>query len=167
MRFRPNPPAIPAELRDRFGDPERVFGPNLRFRIVAAGVGVVFVVLGVIFFVLGMARVPLSEWVSAKLSVPMVAFGLLLLIGSRLVPLHWVFVCPRGLLGRRGDIWDHVAWSEVQRFEDATLGRNGVTIRQCRIVTIAGTEWGFLADQMADYRVLVEVLRRKVDESRK
>jgi hypothetical protein len=154
-------------LRDRFGNPEHVFGPNLRFRIVAGGIGIVLVVLGIIYFLMAMAGVPLGAWVSAKLTVPMMALGVILLIGTRLVPVHWVFVCPRGLLRRRGDIWDHVGWSEVERFEDATLGQKGVTIRQCRIITTAGAEWGFLADHIADYGRLAELLRHKVDECRK
>jgi hypothetical protein len=166
MRFRPTPPAIPAELLGRFGDPEHVFGPNLRFRVVAAVCGVILLVMGVTFFLLGLAGVPLSDWVSGILAVPLVALGAMVLIGTRLVPLHWVFICPRGLLRRRGGTWDSVGWAEVKRFEDATLGHKGVTVRQCRIVTTGGAEWGFLADQTAEYGRLAGVLRRKVDEWR-
>jgi hypothetical protein len=166
VRFRPTPPAIPAELLGQFGDPEHVFGPNLRFRVVAAACGVILLVMGITFFLLGLAGVPLSDWVSGQLAVPLAALGAVVLIGTRLVPLHWVFVCPRGLLRRRGT-WESVGWAEVERFEDVTLGRKGVTVRQCRIVTTGGAEWGFLADQTAEYDQLAGVLRRKIDEWRK
>jgi hypothetical protein len=44
------------------------------------------------------------------------------------------------------------------------LTHKAVAIRQCRIVLKGGTEWGFLADYIAEYGRLTEVLRRKVDE---
>ena len=55
MRLRPTPPAVPPELLARFGDPEHVFGPNVRFRVIAAVCGGVFVVMGVIFLLLAWA----------------------------------------------------------------------------------------------------------------
>jgi len=174
MRLQPTPPAVPPELLARFGDPEHVFGPNVRFRVVAALCGVVLVVMGVLFFLLGLevvgAKLPLSDWVSGKLAIPLVAFGAIVLIGTRLVPLNWVFVCPEGLIRTRGAAWDSISWAEVDRFEDTTLthkhGNVAVTTRQCRIVLKGGAEWGFLADYIAEYGRLPEVLRRKVDEWR-
>lgn len=167
MRLRPTPPAIPAEFLDRFGAPEHRFAPNVKFRVVAAVCGLIFLVMGVVFFALGVARLPLGDLVSGKLTAPLIALGAIVLVGARLVPVHWVFVCPHGLIRRRGDAWEGLAWTEVERFEDATLGDKMVTARQCRIVTTAGAEWGFLADQVAEFDHLAAVLRRKVDESRK
>jgi hypothetical protein len=65
-----------------------------------------------------------------------------------------------------GASWEGIGWAEVARFEDATLDPGLATTRQCRIVTRGGAEWGFLADYVAQYGRLTEVLRRKVDESR-
>ena len=168
MRLRPAPPAVPLDLLNAFGEPEQVFGPNLRFRVIAAVCGGVLVAMGVFFFLLGMgaagAGLPLSDWVSGKLTAPLVGFGVILLIGTRLVPLSGVFVCPRGLIRTRGDAWDGIHWAEVDRFEDATLTHKAVTTRQCRLVLKNGAEWGFLADHIAEYGKLTEVLRRKVEE---
>jgi hypothetical protein len=169
MRLQPTPPAIPAELLTRLGEPEHVFGPNVRFRVVATVCGVILLVMGVFFFLLGLgaggARLPLGDWVSARLAVPLVVLGAVVLIGTRLVPLNWVFVCPRGLVRTRGDAWDGLEWAEAERFEDASLTHRGVTSWQCRILTKDGKEWGFLADYIAGYGRLTEILRQRVGES--
>src|SRR5437016_6305015 len=98
MRLQPAPPAIPPELLARFGEPEHVFGPNVRFRILAAVCGIILLVMGVLFFLMGLgaggARLPLADWVSGRLAIPLVVLGAVVLLGPRLVPLNWVFVCP-------------------------------------------------------------------------
>ena len=160
--LRRKPPAIPTDLLERCGEPERVFAPNAKFRIVSSMCGIILLVVGSAFILLDKLGMPLSDFVSGNLAVPMLALGAALLIGARLVPLHWVFVSPRGLLRRRGDTWEHVDWADVARFEDATLGHKGITFQQCRIVTTSGQEWGFLADQTAEYSELAAVLRQKV-----
>ena len=61
-----------------------------------------------------------------------------------------------------GDAWDGLEWAEMERFEKADFNHKGITARQCRIVKKDGTEWGFQADYVAEYRRLTEVLRQKV-----
>ncbi|MFL5243122.1 MAG: hypothetical protein ACJ8FY_13530 [Gemmataceae bacterium] len=80
------------------------------------------------------------------------------------MPLDWVFVCPQGLVRSHGDVWDSVHWTDVERFEDATLSHKAVTMRQCRIVLKAGAHWGFLANSIADYGRLTKLLFRKGEE---
>jgi hypothetical protein len=166
MRLRSTPPAIPSELLDQFGEPEHAFGPNMRLHVVAAICGSVLVVMGVLFLLIGLAaggaKFPLNDLVSVKIGVALIFLGAVFLVGIRLVPRNWVFVCPRGLIRTRGTAWDGVGWTDVERFEDATLTHKGLTARQCRIVLKGGTEWGFLADYIADYRRLTEVLRQRV-----
>lgn len=168
MRLRPTPPVIPPELLARFGEPEHVFGPNVRFRILAAVCGTILVGMGILFFLIGVgaggAKLPLGDWVSGRLAVPLVVLGAVVFLGTRLVPLNWVFVCPQGLVRTRGDAWDGMEWTEMERFENAPLTHKGVTARQCRVVRKDGTEWGFLADYVAGYRRLTEVLRQRADE---
>src|SRR5262245_34146864 len=53
MRLRPTPPAIPADLLDRFGEPEDVFGPNMRFRVASVLLGALLLLLGLGFFLSG------------------------------------------------------------------------------------------------------------------
>jgi hypothetical protein len=170
MRLRPTPPTIPYEILARFGEPEHVFGPNVQFRIIAAVCGVILLTMGVLFFLMGLpiggARLPLADGVSSMLTVPLVALGAVVLLGTRLVPLNWVFVCPKGLVRTRGDAWDGLKWIEIERFEKADLAHQGITARQCRIVKKDGTEWGFQADYVAEYRRLTEVLRQKVSALR-
>ncbi|HEV3436752.1 MAG TPA: hypothetical protein VG122_05295 [Gemmata sp.] len=55
-------------------------------------------------------------------------------------------------------------WADVLRFEDASLSSGVGTSQQCRIITAAGVEWGFLANWVAQYGRLVEVLHQKVVE---
>lgn len=171
MWLRPTAPTVPLELTSRLGEPELVFGPNVRFRVVAAVCGLIFVVMGAVFFLMGLAvgraQLPLADWVSGKLTIPLMVLGVIILIGTRLVPLNWVFICPGGVIRTRGDAWDGIGWTEIERFEDATLGQKGVTLRQCRLVLADGSEWGFLADYVADYPRLAEVLARKVSEKPK
>jgi hypothetical protein len=58
----------------------------------------------------------------------------------------------------RGGNWEAVEWADVVRVEDATLRSRMVTIRQCRVILAGGAEWEFLADHVADFRRLTEVL---------
>jgi hypothetical protein len=170
MRLRPMPPAIPADLLDRFGEPECVFGPNMRFRVASVLLGALLLLLGLGFFLYGVvarvAQAPArgSEGVLLLLGGGLMAVGAAAAVFPRSVPLNWVFVCPDGLVRTRGADWDAVAWADVSRFEDASLSGGAVATRQCRIVTTAGAEWGFLADGVAEYGRLAAVLRRKVEE---
>jgi hypothetical protein len=132
----------------------------VRFRVVAAICGIVLVAMGILFLLLrlgsGGAALPLSDGVSGKLAIPLMVVGAVVLIGVRLVPLNWVFVCPHGLIRTQGTAWAGVGWADVARFEDATLSHRAVTMRQCRIVLKDGAEWGFLAEYVAEYGRLTE-----------
>jgi hypothetical protein len=166
MGLRPTAPRLPADLLARFGEPEATFGPNMRFRAASAVLGIALVALGLAFFWVrvawGAAQVPLGGLLGAGLLVLRAAAILLPLR----VPRNWVFICPRGLVRTRGADWDGVDWARVARFEDASLASGAALSRQCRLVLTGGTEWGFQADWVADYRRLAEVLRRKVEERR-
>lgn len=167
MRPRPAPPVLPANLLDRLGEPEDVFGPNRRFRTASTVAGGALVLLGFVFCLAGAAAGPARGAPGGQ--VYLLLGGGLMLCGSvavllpRQVPPTWVFVCPRGVARARGADWEAVEWAEVVRFEDATLAA-GVAMRQFRVVLAGGGEWGFLADYVADYRRLTDVLRRKVAE---
>jgi len=164
MLFRRIPPDLPPDLADRFGPPEHVFGPNPRLRVVAGVCGLTVLAVAVIFYVL--ALLPPRDKASAGLAVALTAIAGFLLAGMWVAPKNWVFVCPDGLIRTRGSKWDGIAWSEVLSFEDASLGHRGVSIRQCRLVLTDGTEWGFLADHVAEYGRLCEALGRKAAERR-
>jgi hypothetical protein len=166
MRLQPTPPSVPLDLVNQFGEPEDTFGPNLRFRVASTILGAVLVLLGLAFFVNGAAVVAGQGQPGGPLYL--LLGGGLMAVGAAAVALPWrvartwVFVCPRGLVRARGSEWDAVGWEEVARFEDATLADRAV--QQCRVVLKGGGEWGFLAEYVADYHRLGEVLRRKVDE---
>jgi hypothetical protein len=155
-------------LINRFGEPEEVFGPNRRFRAASAVLGAFLVLLGLVFFAAGGGAFQGAQppgglaymWLGGGLMTVGVAAGVL----PGRVPPTWVFVCSGGLVRARGAHWDDVDWAEVARFEDAALAGGAVAVRQCRIVLKGGGEWGFLADYIADYRRLADLLRRKVDE---
>ncbi len=151
-------------MLDQFGEPEHVFGPNLRFRVVAAICAISIVGAGVFFFLLGAAgnRLLLADWVSGKLAVPMVTVGTVVLIGTRLVPLNWIFVCPKGVIRTRDAAWDGISWTDVDRFEDTTGTYKAVTTRQYRLLLKGGGEWGFLADYISEYDSLIQALQQKV-----
>lgn len=170
MRPLDKPPAMPAELRDRFGAPEQTFGPNVRFRTLSVICGLILVALGVLFLMIRLAprgiRLPLGDPAGAALGAPLLVIGAVAIFGPRMLPTTWLFVCPNGLVRARGAAWDCLDWSEADRFEDASLGQNLVAIRQCQIVTTKGATWGFLADWFADYNRLTEVLRRKMEDRR-
>ena len=167
MRPRRTPPILPANLLDRIGEPEDVFGPNWRFRTASALVGGALVLLGVGFCLAWAAAVadggapggPAYLYLGGGL----MSCGLVAVVLPRRVPPIWVFVCPRGLARVRGAVWEAVEWAEVVRVEDATLPAV-VTVGQCRVVLAGGGEWGFLGDYVADCRRLTEVLREKVAE---
>ena len=169
MRFRPTPPAIPPDLLDRYGRPEYVFGTNVRFRVASVLLGALLLVLGLALFLFRVAAGAAQPRGSDNILLDVVIGGLIALGAAAVylpwsVPLNWLFVCPGGLVRRRGTDWDAVRWAEVSRFEDMSLAGGAVTVRQCRIVTTTGAEWGFLADRFAEYGRLAAVLRRKVEE---
>jgi hypothetical protein len=166
MALKPTAPRLPADLLARFGEPEAIFGPNLRFRAASAALGIALVALGLGFVVArvawGAARVPLGEFLGGGL----LALGAAAILLPLRVPRNWVFVCPRGLVRTRGADWDVVDWAMVLRFEDASRTRGALLARQCRLVITGGAEWGFQADWVADYHRLTEVLRLKVEQRR-
>lgn len=171
MFSRPRPPALPVELLDRSGPPEAVFGPNMRFRRKSIGMGIVLVLLGVGFFGwslalrLGPAPRDPSEVIFSCLAAGLFAVGGAAVYYPLSMRYDWVYVCPGGLIRTRGVHWDAVAWGDILRFDDCTMAGNVVTIRQCRIITVAGEEWGFLADSVADFDQLSARLRAKMGAS--
>ena len=164
---RPRPPAVPNELLEPYGPPEAVFGPNMRFRRKSIGMGIVLVLLGVGFFGwclalrLGPAPRDPSEVIFRWLAAGLFAIGGAAVYYPLSMRYDWVYVCPGGLIRTRGVHWDAVAWGDIRRFDDCTMAGNVVTIRQCRIITVAGEEWGFLADSVADFERLNALLVEK------
>jgi hypothetical protein len=163
----PQSPTLPPDLLARLGEPEGVFGPNRRYRTASAIVGIGLVALGLAFLVLGVAaqlgRLS-GHQIYYFLGLVMMTLGVLAVKVERQAPPTWVFVCRRGVARVREASWEALEWDEVARFEDASLGHRGVTIRQCRLVLVAGGEWGFLADNVADFGRLTVSLRRKLAE---
>lgn len=155
--MRPPPPDIPADLLDQFGPPEAAFGPNTRFRAASAAMGAFLMALGMAFFVLGFASL------LAYLGGGLMAVGAAAFFLPRSVPRNWVFVCPGGLIRTRGADWEAVAWADVARFEEVAAPGTMVAVRQCRIVTAAGAEWGFMADWVGDFKRLAALLRQKAE----
>lgn len=156
-------PAIPADLLAEFGEPEQVFGPNRRTQIGFVVIGSLSVVFGCLVLVGRWYKLPAADWFSPVIAVAMVVCGTIVIYGAWRLPTSWVFVCPRGLVRMRGRVtWESRDWSEAVRFEDATMGAKGVTIRQSRLVWNFGPEWGFIANSVADYDRLVETLRQKM-----
>ncbi|OWK45612.1 hypothetical protein [Fimbriiglobus ruber] len=165
MQHRRTPPALPADLQERLGRPEDVFGPNWRFLTSSTIAGAGLVLLGVVFCSVWAASVPRGRAPEGPLYLllggGLMTCGLAAVVLPRQVPPTWIFVCPRGLVRVRVEDWRVIEWAEVIRFEDAALPA-GVQVRQCRLVLAGGGEWGFLANSVADYPRLTEVLRRKV-----
>lgn len=157
-------PAIPSDLLAEFGDPEQTFGPNSRTRIGFVVIGGLSLLVGVLLVAARFLKLPVNDWFSPWIAVAMAVGGAVVLYGAWKLPANWVVVCPRGLVRKRGSRWEGRGWSEAVRFEDATLGHRGATIRQSRIVWNFGPEWGFLADHVADFDRLCEALRAKVGE---
>jgi hypothetical protein len=158
----PPPPQI--EIVAALGAPYAVFGPNLRFRRASMQMGTVILVLGVSFLIWYLFQGILPAVGGFTDLLRWMAAGLLALGGAAVyIPLSmrndWVYVCPGGLIRTRGVHWESVAWGEVVRFDDCTLSGNGVLIRQCRVITAAGKEWGFQADLVADFDRLASHLR--------
>ena len=166
--FRATPPAVPVDLLEQFGEPEAMFGPNMRFRISSAIIGIFLVILGFAFVVGGpvilQGNVMAGVGVYVLLGCGLMLMGVTAIVVPIRLPLNWVFVCPSGLIRSRGEIWEAVDWADVVRFEDASMSGSAVTIQQCRIVRADGSEWGFLADHIAYYGRLAEVLRQRVAE---
>ena len=167
------PPTISTNLLHLYGQPENVFGPNMRFRRLSALLGSILIVLGFAFLVWNFidARDPNSPGSSSNglrqlLGVGLVIAGSVALFLPFAVPLNWVFVCPNGLIRNRGEVWESVKWGDIIRFDDATLSSRGVQIRQCRIVTRSGPVWGILAIWTADFDRLCSVVGHKVKEAR-
>lgn len=161
------PPTPPAHLLAIAGQPEEVFGPNMRFRRASILLGAGLLLLGVGFLAwflfpgigpaVGGFR-DILRWLAAGL----VALGGAAIFYPLSLRYDWVYVCPGGLIRTRGVHWDAVAWGDIRRFDDCTLNAKGVTARQCRVVTATGEEWGFLADWVADYDRLMVTLREKL-----
>lgn len=153
-------PTIPPDLLAEFGNPEQAFGPNNRTRFGFVVIGGASLIFGGLLYVAWICKVPVGQWFSTWVATAMMVGGAVVLYGAWRWPTSWVFVCPRGLVRKRGSRWEGRDWSEAVRFEDATLG----AIRQSRLVWNFGPEWGFISDTVADYDRLVEVVRAKVPE---
>src|SRR5262245_51727059 len=117
MRLRPTPPSLPSDLVNRFGQPEAVFGPNVRFRVASALLGALLVLLGLAYFVGGVAVMADRGQPGGPLYL--LLGGGLMAVGGAAVALPWraartwVFVCPRGLVRTRASEWEAVGWDEV------------------------------------------------------
>ena len=164
---RPRPPAIPDELLQRSGPPEDVFGPNMRFRRKSVLMGCLLVLLGVGFFAYsvamrqGMAANNGFEGLTLFMASSLFAVGGVAVFYPLSMRYDWVYVCPGGLIRTRGVYWDAVAWGDVTRVEVADISGRAVTIRQFRVTTRTGEEWGFIADSVADYKRLCTLLVEK------
>jgi hypothetical protein len=172
MRIRPRTPALPMELFNQFGVPDRVWGPNLRFRIATVLLGSLLVLLGLLFVVGGLAsklanpQTRGSEGIMFLLGAGLLAVGIAAINFHFSTPLNWVFVFPGGIVRKLGHDWESLVWGEVLRFEDVSFAGTA-TVRQCRIIAIDGTEWGFLANLYEDYGSLKSILREKMKERSK
>jgi len=155
------PPTIPTELQAELGEVEYAFGPNVRVRVVAILCGLILAGMGALFVVMSIAGAPLTGRSETKLMAFFLVAGVAIIVGSRMLPMDWVFVGNRGLVRKRGSAWDGIAWSDVDRFEDASLTHKGIAIRQCRIVLNDGSEWGFISENFAEYGRLKEILKEK------
>jgi hypothetical protein len=161
--MRRKPPEIPSELQTQFGEVEYAFGPNVRIRGAATLLGLIFTGIGVLILMLKVAGGMPGGWGETKYLVVMLVFGVAIIFGSRTMPMNWVFVCDRGIVRTRGSAWDGVDWGSIERFEDASMTHKGLAIRQCRIVLKDGSEWGFIADNIAEYSRLGAMLKHKTD----
>lgn len=160
------PPTIPPDLLERFGEPEHSFGPNMRFRTQSVLLGTFLFLLGLAFLIVGLLerngqQVGLGGGGGGVLIV--LASGLLAIGGVAIylpfyLPRDWLFVCARGLVRYLNRDWVTLDWSDALRFEDVSLPQ----VRQCQIVTADGSKWGFIADLIADYKRLTEVLGEKM-----
>lgn len=167
------PPAIPAELLNLYGQPEEVFRPNMQFRRLSALLGLILIGMGVAFFVWSYfdARDPNAPQNGSNGIRQLLGGGLIVVGGAAFflpfaVPRNWVIVCPNGLIRNRGEVWESVTWADIVRFDDATLSARAVTIRQCRIVTRSGPEWGIEANWTADFDRLCSVIRHKLKDAK-
>jgi hypothetical protein len=158
------PPPIPPELLERFGEPEHAFGPNMRFRTKACILGSMLILIGVSFLIFGFLDKDAQRFGRGGAAVMFLLGGCVLFMGGVSVyyPLRlsrdWIFVCPRGLVRYLNHDWETLDWSNALRFEDVSLPQ----VRQCRIDTADGSKWGFIADLIADYKRLTEVLAEKL-----
>jgi hypothetical protein len=167
------PPSIPDALLNLYGQPEDVFRPNMRFHRLSALLGSILIMIGVAFLVWSVldARDPTvpqdgSSGIRQLLGVGLIVVGGAALFLPYSAPLNWVFVCPNGLIRNRGEVWESVKWDDIVRFDDATLTARGVQIRQCRIVTRSGSEWGVLANWTEDFDRLCCVVGQMVNEKK-
>jgi hypothetical protein len=164
MGLRSTPPAIPPELLNRYGEPEHVFGPNVRVRVLVTLFGAAFFILGIYF--LGTSFVKgndaLSKTVGRNFGSMLAVFGAAMVIITMRLKRNWVFVCSRGLVRTLGGAWEGVRWADVDRFEDATFSHKSITSQACRIVLTSGGTWGFMADHISQYPRLAEVLQQRL-----
>jgi hypothetical protein len=167
MGLRPTRPSVPPELLARFGEPEHVFGPNLRFRVMATVLGGILLLLGVYFSLLQVRilgrGVPLSDSVGESIAAGLLLFAVLLIGGISLKKSTWIFVCPSGLLRTEQRDWDTVAWSDVARYEEVTFSGGFGSNRTCRIVLKSGETWKIVPDYTRDYPRLMEVLQQRLN----
>jgi hypothetical protein len=161
------PPAIPNELQTEFSDVEYAFGPKERIRGVATVCGMVLAGMGALFVFMGIAGKPLIGRSENFIMVFFLVCGVAIIVGARMLAMNWVFVCSRGLVRTRGSAWDGIAWSDINRFEDASMTHRGIAIRQCRLVLNDGSEWGFISENFAEYGRLTEMLKEKTAAKRR
>lgn len=159
------PPTIPPDLLERFGEPEHVFGSNVQYRKQSVILGSLLLLVGATFLVFGFLDRDAQNFgkgggaLMAILASGLLAMGFVAVYYPLRAPRNWLFVCPRGLIRYLNRDWDTLPWSDAVRFEDVSLP----LVRQFKIVVANGPEWGFISYWFADYRRLTEVLREKVD----
>jgi hypothetical protein len=152
---------MPSDLEAQFGEIEHAFSPNVRNRRLATLIGLMLTALGVTLLILKVGDLMPGGWGENKFIAFMLVLGGAIIVGARLLPMDWVFVCSRGLVRTRGSAWEGIEWSDIDRFEDASMTHRGIAIRQCRLMLKDGSEWGFIADNFAEYGRMTEMLRQK------
>jgi hypothetical protein len=173
LRLGSREPDLPVEVLDQLGEPEHVFGPNVRLLILGTVCGAALIVVGIYLLLLAGSvaggRLPLNNWLGGRVAGPsgigLIVFGVFFIVGMRMWPTGWLFVCPRGLARSRGNAWSILLWTEIDRLEDATITSEfGISHRQSRLVLKDGGEWGFIADSIDRYVRLLHVLKSKLEE---
>lgn len=169
MHLKTVPPPIPPDLLAPFGTPDHAFGPNRRFRVASVLLGALLLALGIGMFVEIIVMRNARGKPGGFEGMVCFVIGGLLLLGSYAVyyplwmPANWLYVCPNGLIRRLNGDWEGLPWADVARFQDLGETSGMAAIRQCRVVTTDGREWGFIAEWVADYGQLKRVLRERVE----
>lgn len=163
-----NPPLIPYDLLQQFGEPLGVFGPKRRIRFITVVFGMIFLAVGALFFVMwlgvGDVKLPLIGLVAFVVGMPLIVLGLVMLLWTWIISQNWLFICPRGLVRKLAYEWEGIGWIEIERVENATVSHKNVTVPQGRIVLKNGKEWGFSSETTADYDRLIGELQQKLGE---